>query len=684
MAISFYAGLLAFISYAGFALLLLLRGKQSRLTYLLAFAAAMTAVWGISTGLADFGGPQWQWTRRAIVVLRDAGWLAVMIGLLRQACDRETLWRRLAFVAGALAVLDLMFAVSGILVDLGVGLLVTFTSVHLALSVMGLILVENLVRNLPAQSLWSNKQLLIALGAVFAYNIVLRIPQFLIGASPDFLATAQPLIYVVVLPLMVVAAVRDTSLRLQVHSSRNFVFHSATLISAGILLQGTALAAFYVRRFGGTPGTVLSIVLGFSGLIALVVAASSHTVRSKIKTFINENFFSYKYDYRLEWTKFINALAQYEEHGGPERALRTLADLLDSTGGVLWVRRSGWQQFVPLAHWADEENFGPIQSTDPALAPLQDNDVAFLDLGSADDMAGREIWRERVPSAWLVVPLRFRGELTGIAVLQKPRAPRRLDWEDRNLVSLISMQLAAQLVHEHTAQALADTQQLAEFNNRVTFALHDLKNTAGQLGLLLHNAEQFGDDADFRADMMDTIKRAEENLRALITKLRDGDAAATIDPKQGEGTDVCELVTRFAQGKRRSRVVFTGGGDQPAYAVVSAPGALEKALEHVVANAVEASPPGGEVRLAVEQTNGCIRVLVRDDGPGMSAEFIANDLFRPLRTTKNKGLGIGAYQARELMRSLGGGIDVQSSPGAGTTVCLFLPVASTSENRATT
>ena len=63
------------------------------------------------------------------------------------------------------------------------------------------------------------------------------------------------------------------------------------------------------------------------------------------------------------------------------------------------------------------------------------------------------------------------------------------------------------------SQELADSQQLIEFNKRVAFAFHDLKNTIGQLKLVLHNANRFGDNPEFRNDMMGTIHQAVENLQ---------------------------------------------------------------------------------------------------------------------------------------------------------------------------
>lgn len=674
MIISPFAGLLVFVLYGSFALLLLLRGKQSLANHSLACAATMTAFWGASLALGLRGWTDWFVALPAVAIARDGSWLAVVIALLRRENPAARLWRNLGTLAAILIALNLAFALFNLHVDLRIGLTVTNATIRLAVCVMGFALLENLVRNLPAQSLWSVKQLLIALAALFSFNLILLIPKFLIGSDVDALTIAQPFIYLILFPLFVVTAVRDTSVRLHVHSSRAFVFHSSTLLFTGVLLQGIAAAAFYVRRFGGTPATALSIVLGFAGFVAVVVVVSSRAVRSKIRTFINENFYSYKYDYRLEWTKFIRALSQNDERHGPERVLRTLVDLLDSTGGILWVRRSGWHEFVPLVNWASRSPFGPIHENDDALVALRDENIPFLALDSGAETPGLSIWRERFPTAWLTVPLRFRGELISIALLQRPRAPRRLDWEDGNLVSLIAMQLAAHLVHEQTAQTLADSQQLAEFNNRVTFAVHDLKNTAGQLKLLLRNAEQFGDDPEFQADMMETIRHAQANLESLITKLRRSDSDVLNDKELSTRTDITALLARLADEKRRSNVVFASNDHRAVYADVRGPDTFEAALRHIVANAIEASPPDAKIRLNVDEFEGMVRVVVQDQGPGMSADFIANELFRPLRTTKEAGLGIGAYQAREIMRNLGGRIDVQSVPGAGTVISLLLPV----------
>ena len=673
----FFSGLATGLGFSAGAILFALRGKVSWANALYTLALSLTALWAFSVALANSDYAEWGLLPSTLAALRDAGWFAATIALLQQGRERQPLWWQLALAAGVMALVNLGMAVSGATFDTGFGLRVNLAAVQLAVSIMGLILIENLVLNVEPPRRWSVRLMVIGLTAIFGYNIVLRIPQFLGGEAIESFVAAQPLVYLMSLPLFVVTGVRNNSLRLQAHSSRNVVFHSATLIFAGILLQGTAVAAFYVRSFGGTPAIALSIVLGFSGVLTIAVTLSSSMIRSQIRTFINENFYSYKYDYRLEWTKFIKALSQYQEQGAPERALRTLADLLDSPGGVLWVRRPGWRQFMPLASWAFGETYGPIDADDAILMNISNESVGFLELSGRDVGQKLEPWQERFPSAWLAVPLHFRGELIGFALFRKSRAARRLDWEDRNLISLIAMQLALYLVHEQIAQELADSQQLIEFNNRVAFALHDLKNTIGQLNLLLYNAERFGDDARFRADIMTTIRSAVDNLQNLMGKLRNEPAPETA-PQLKSRIDVCGIVARCAERKSTSGVVFDNAGG-PIYAEIPKLDEFEGALEHVVSNAVEASRAGSNVRLGVERQEGRVRVCVEDSGSGMSSAFLAHELFRPLRTTKKKGLGIGAYQARVIMRNLGGDMEVQSTLGQGTTVSLFLPACMDAE-----
>jgi signal transduction histidine kinase len=101
-------------------------------------------------------------------------------------------------------------------------------------------------------------------------------------------------------------------------------------------------------------------------------------------------------------------------------------------------------------------------------------------------------------------------------------------------------------------------------------------------------------------------------------------------------------------------------------------------LEHLIQNAQEATPPEGTVAVSLFRDGDWGVLKVEDTGTGMDEGFIRDRLFEPFSTTKgNAGLGMGVYQVRETARLMGGRVDVQSSPGSGTTFTVRLPLHST-------
>jgi len=77
------------------------------------------------------------------------------------------------------------------------------------------------------------------------------------------------------------------------------------------------------------------------------------------------------------------------------------------------------------------------------------------------------------------------------------------------------------------------------------------------------------------------------------------------------------------------------------------------------------------VRIVLRRAEaGRLEIDLIDQGPGMTAEFVRDRLFRPLDTSKAAGSGIGAWQARELLREAGGELSVLTEPGRGTTMRL--------------
>ena len=104
-------------------------------------------------------------------------------------------------------------------------------------------------------------------------------------------------------------------------------------------------------------------------------------------------------------------------------------------------------------------------------------------------------------------------------------------------------------------------------------------------------------------------------------------------------------------------------------------------LTHVVRNAQDSCSEDGAVHVGLSRSDGAAIITVSDDGIGMSPEFVRDRLFRPFDSTKgSQGMGIGAYQAREFARRMGGDLVVESRQGKGTRVSISVPTGQSAHN----
>jgi putative PEP-CTERM system histidine kinase len=267
---------------------------------------------------------------------------------------------------------------------------------------------------------------------------------------------------------------------------------------------------------------------------------------------------------------------------------------------------------------------------------------------------------------WLVVPLTHPREgLLGAVLLARPRAALVLDAEVFDLLRTLGREVAMFLAERQAAEALADQAALRTHADRFAFVAHDIKTVASQLTLLLANAEAHLANPAFQQDMLLTVRAAAERIARLIQRLRvqEAEPTAALDPLSR---------LRGLTGHRAAAIELIA---EETSLVAMAPEAFDAAVTHLLDNAMEAAAPGSPVRLRLHQGGPSVLLDITDDGPGMSADFVRDTLFRPLATSKPRGSGIGAWQARALLRGAGGDLAVLSRPGEGTTMRLTLPRA---------
>ncbi|MCL6518176.1 ATP-binding protein, partial [Alicyclobacillus sp.] len=108
--------------------------------------------------------------------------------------------------------------------------------------------------------------------------------------------------------------------------------------------------------------------------------------------------------------------------------------------------------------------------------------------------------------------------------------------------------------------------------------------------------------------------------------------------------------------------------------ILGDPGQLKQVFINLVKNAIEAMPTGGDVWLEAAASDGMVTAWVRDNGPGIAREVLAQ-LGQPFFTTKPYGTGLGLQVSRRIVEEHGGRMRIESEPGAGTRVAVSLPAA---------
>jgi len=394
---------------------------------------------------------------------------------------------------------------------------------------------------------------------------------------------------------------------------------------------------------------------------------------------IAKHFFEHRYDYRTEWLRFTETLGGSGAEARPlgERVIKAFADVLDAPGGLLLERDSN-DAFVTAAEWnwlgqrvgetepASGREFWESLGTSARILEL---DPARNGWGTKD---GPEVprWIVDEADAWVGVPLIHKERAVGFVLLAAPDYRRPLDWEDFDLLRTAGQQAASSLAEAQGQRALSNAQRFEEFNRRFAFILHDIKNLVSQLSVLTRNAERHADNADFRADMIATLKSSIGKMNDLLARLSPQAGARS----QNAFPQPLREIIAGAIAARRAFHPVNLLGDCGEWAAVDAAG-LEQALGHVLQNAIDASPRLEPVTVRVDRTADEVTIAVTDKGSGMDADFIRSRLFQPFVSTKDSGFGIGAFEARSLIDAMGGRITVESRPQQGTQFIIHLPAA---------
>jgi len=671
--------------------LVMLTGHRDNLPKnMLAVASLTSALWsGTVTYQAAFGGLI-AFTL-LLELIRSLAWFTFLLVMLRTAykgTDQVNKNFKITFAGLSTFIIGMillaLYRISG-------GSLFEFIAGndvlvgHLLISIGGIVIIEQLYRNTSEEQRWGLKYLWIAIGAMFTYDFYLYSDAFLFQRIDNELWNARGFIHAMVVPLIGLAIKREMQWSLgnesiDIFLSRRMVFHTTTLLASGIYLIFIGFGGYYVREMGGDWGLVAQATFLFAAVLVLVVLLFSGKIRARIKVMIDKHFFHYKYDYREEWLRIIRTLSLHEgDKNLHTRAIRSLAQIIDSPGGLLILERDNGF-FESDERW----NYEPIHVRESANSTLNrflsDHQfVISLDEYNDDpDMYTRlgpldiPQWIYNNKNAWLIVPLMLQDHLMGyVVLLRSPSHERYFNWEDSDLLKTAGRQAASHLAQYESAQALISAKRFEEVNRLSAFIVHDIKNMIGQLSMVVSNAAKHKNNPMFIDDAIITVENSVNKMNKLLVRLRgegelEKDVAFSLCGLLEESIKSCSAAGTLpipVLNCRNEKIMITADKER-----------MSANIAHIIQNAQDATDSSGSITVRLRKTDDHAVVEISDTGEGMDEKFIHDKLFQPFESTKGT-MGIGVFQVREYIHKLGGQLDVESEVGVGSLFRLHIPLA---------
>ncbi len=466
---------------------------------------------------------------------------------------------------------------------------------------------------------------------------------------------------------------RERSVRIKV--SRQIAYRSVVLFFFSVYLIAFGLVREMKRLAGiGLEESTLLVLVFMVGM-ALIILLLSTSVQRKVKAFIHRHFYEDKYDYRAEWMTFTERLARAGDNDYLTSILRAYCDTFGLSGAGVFLKAEEKEDYELAAmHELPEQCPAVVDGTGALVRTLGDRQ-AIVDLRERDLVdPAREVFLEL--EACFAVPLMVQTRLEGFLVLGRPVDNKeRYGDEDFDLMIAMSGQAASTITNRRLTERLALAREMEALGRISAFIAHDLKNHVYTLSLLLENATRHIGNPEFQEDMLSTLENSLSRMNMLISQLRTLPAKEVLNRAKVDLLELAlEVVAQFPGDSVQA-------GGQAVIAEVDRD-ALVKVLQNITLNGLQAAGEDGRVRIVVSRNNGFGRIEIQDNGHGMSKEFIRKEIFRPLRTTKKKGLGIGLYQSKRLVDAHGGTIDVLSEPGEGSVFIVSVPLSEGGERTA--
>jgi putative PEP-CTERM system histidine kinase len=551
--------------------------------------------------------------------------------------------------------------------------------IHLVVLVLILMNLEQTFRSAVGTMRWRLKFVVLALVMIFGARIYVESQAMLFSAPGMSFWAVESGGLLIGCVFLALAYARTRWAEVAVYPSSAVLRSSLTIIIVGAYLFVVGVLAQVVQRFGGTELFQVQAFVVLLGMAGLAVLLLSDRARQKIHAFVVRHFRKAQHDSVRVWTLFSRRLASVTDQARLCSVSATLiAETFDVLSVTLWLRDEEKGQLVVAASTSRQAP----QDTDSADTASSAVTVGLHGKSSPFDLETMsEAWAEELrrlnSSAFanggnrLCVPLRAGEESLGVIVLADRINGATYTIEELELLSCIADQITSVLLNLRLATEVAHAKELEAFRTMSTFFVHDLKNAAASLNLMLKNLPVHFDEPAFREDALrgvgNTARRIDEMI-ARLSALRQRTEFVRVD------TDLNQLVSEALDRVDEMPNIELTREFRPLPRILADREQIQSVVTNLVLNARDALGSGGRIQVRTEHREGRAVLSVMDNGCGMSQAFVKESLFRPFQSTKKKGLGIGLFQCRAIVHAHGGGMHVETEVGKGTTFLASFPV----------
>ncbi len=541
---------------------------------------------------------------------------------------------------------------------------------------------ERALRRSSGHSRWQIKFIVLGIGSLFAVRIYTCSQVILyrtLNAGLEILDFAA----LIVAGLLVIRSLmRNRLLNVRLYLSQSLLYNSVALLLVGVYFISVGLIAKIALYFDSSQGLTFRAFLIFLIFLGLPILLLSDRLRIRIKRFVSHHLQRPFYDYRKEWSNFTRRTSSITEMSDLCREVCRLASKTFETLSVtIWLWDEPGQKAVlggsTVLTAADVQKVGLLERGAGEFMerfrkggwPENFDYSGKAPEGMENQWPGKEFLR--AARARYAFPLTAGDKFLGLMTLGERTSREPFNMEDFELLKTMADQSASGLLNLQLLGRLRETKEMEAFQTMSAFFVHDLKNLASRLSLTMQNLPVHFDNPEFRRDALRTISQSLEKINALCGRLSSLSQKADLKP---EAVDLNELVTDTLSSLNGSLRGSFSRDLQPLPALSIDREQFQTVLVNLLINADEAAGKGGEVCVTTRTRGTLAELSVRDNGCGMTKDFIENGLFRPFRTTKKQGMGIGLFQSKMIVEAHGGRIDVASEENKGSTFFVLLPM----------